>query len=171
MKTAKDFDKNLAKITGASLEIKSRGMLNFWIYVDYEDGCSQGVGGIFLDSYDKEKKERVGTAYGCEMIRQMLLTLGVDDFSEMKGKYVWVLCEGEGLSSSPKGFETLRVDGEVKSIIFDNIYEESKEREKERETTLESLATKKGYNDLMVDAKQMWKDKDNKANENREEKE
>ena len=33
----------------------------------------QGIGGIALDEYCKEKKERIGTAYGCEMIRRLLL--------------------------------------------------------------------------------------------------
>jgi len=37
------MNKQLAKITSAGLEIKERGILNFWIFVDYEDGGSQGV--------------------------------------------------------------------------------------------------------------------------------
>ena len=80
------MNKKLAKIRKAGLEIKERGILNFWIFVDYEEGCSQGIGGMALDEYDKEKEERVGTAYGCEMIRRLLLELNVDDFSEMSGE-------------------------------------------------------------------------------------
>ena len=76
----------LAKVSKASLEIQDRGILNFWIHVDYEEGCSQGVGGIVLDGYDKELKGRVGTAGGCEVIRQLLLLFQVNDFSEMKGQ-------------------------------------------------------------------------------------
>ena len=57
--------KQLAKVTSASLEIQERGILNFWIYVDYEEGCSQGIGGIALDEWDANKKRRIGTAYGC----------------------------------------------------------------------------------------------------------
>ena len=49
------MNKELARITSASLEIKERGILNFWINVDYENGFSQGIGGIVLDAYDKEK--------------------------------------------------------------------------------------------------------------------
>lgn len=52
----------LAKVTSATLEIKERGILNFWVMVDYEDGLSQGVGGLTLDDYDKELKRRVGSA-------------------------------------------------------------------------------------------------------------
>lgn len=35
----------LAKVENASLEIKDRGILNFWVHVQYEDGWQQGVGG------------------------------------------------------------------------------------------------------------------------------
>ena len=103
--------KQLAKISKASLEIQERGILNFWIHVDYEEGCSQGVGGICLDAYDKDKESRVGTAYGCEMIRRLLIELKVNDFSEMKGKHVWVLGDGEGFSFKPTGIQALKGDG------------------------------------------------------------
>lgn len=113
--------KQLAKVTSASLEIQERGILNFWIYVDYEEGCSQGIGGIALDEWDANKKRRIGTAYGCEVIRQLLLVFNVNDFSKMKDKMIWVLGEGEGFEFTPKGFASLRVDGKVKEVIFDNI--------------------------------------------------
>lgn len=32
------MNKQLAKITSASLEIQERQILNFWIFVDYEEG-------------------------------------------------------------------------------------------------------------------------------------
>lgn len=115
----------LAKVSRASLEIQERGILNFWIYVDYEEGCSQGVGGIVLDDYNKDLKERVGTAAGCELIRQLLLLFKVNDFSEMKGKYIWVVGEGDGFSFNPKGLKALNVDkpGEVKEVIFKDIFD------------------------------------------------
>lgn len=110
----------LARISKANLEIQDRGILNFWIMVDYENGTSQGVGGIALDTYDEDKGERVGTAYGCEIIRQLLLALEVNDFSEMKGKIIYVLGEGSGISFTPKGIKTLYLDG-GKEIIFSKI--------------------------------------------------
>lgn len=118
------MNKQLAKISKASLEIQERGILNFWIYVDYEEGCSQGVGGIVLDEWDKEKEERVGTAYGCEMIRRLLLELCVNDFSEMKGKYIWVIGEGEGFSFKPLGIQALRGDNKnSKPVMFSEVAE------------------------------------------------
>ena len=110
----------LARINKANLEIQDRGILNFWIMVDYEEGMSQGVGGIALDTYDEVKGERVGTAYGCEVIRQLLLTLDVNDFSEMKGKMIYVLGEGSGLAFTPKGIKTLQLNG-GKEVIFNKI--------------------------------------------------
>lgn len=119
------MNKKLAKISSAKLEIKERFVLNFWIFVDYEEGCSQGIGGIALDTYDKEKKRRVGTSYGCEVIRRLLLALNVDDFSEMKGKHIWVLGEGDGFSFNPKGIQKLSTDaGDSNPVIFDEILAE-----------------------------------------------
>ena len=125
------YEKKLAKVSSARLEIKDRGILMFYITVDYEDGLSQNVGGLCLDTYDKVKEKRVGTAYGCEMIRRCLLEFGVDDFSEMKGKYIWVLGEGEGFSFAPKGLQKLVVDGgkEDKPFIFSEVFEQFKEGE------------------------------------------
>jgi len=119
------MDKKLAKITSAALDIKERGILSFWIQVDYEDGLSQGLGGIALDEYNTEKKERVGTAYGCEMIRRVLIALDVNDFSEMKGKHIWVLGIGDGFSFEPKGIQALKVDNEKNAaVIWANVANE-----------------------------------------------
>ena len=117
--------KQLAKISKAHLEIQERGILNFRIHVDYEDGFSQGIGGICLDSYSEEKGRRIGTAYGCEMIRRLLIELGVNDFSEMRGRHVWVLGDGDGLSFTPTGIKGLKVDvGSDNGVVFSEIANE-----------------------------------------------
>lgn len=119
------MERKLAKISSATLNIKDRGILNFWIMVDYEDGLSQGIGGITLDEYDKEKKRRVGTSYGCEMIRRALETLGVNDFSEMAGRHIWVIGEGKGIGFEVKGFAPLRVDNsKAVDFIFSDVADE-----------------------------------------------
>jgi hypothetical protein len=123
------MNKQLAKIRSAGLEIKERGILNFWINVDYENGGSQGIGGIALDTYDEDNEKRVGTAYGCEVIRRLLLALDVNDFSEMKGQIIWVLGEGEGWTFKPKGIKRLEVDGGGDAVVFDEIAAEFKLRE------------------------------------------
>jgi len=115
----------LAKITSARLDIQERGILNFWMHVNYEDGLSQGIGGIALDKFDKEKDCRVGTAYGCEMIRRVLIEMSVNDFSEMIGKHIWVHGEGESFNFSPKGIQALSVDNkDSEAVIFNDIAKE-----------------------------------------------
>jgi hypothetical protein len=119
------MERKLAKITGAKLELQERGILNFWIFVDYEDGFAQGIGGIALDQFDKSKDRRVGTAYGCEMIRRILETLSVNDFSEMKGQIIWVHGNGSGFSFNPKGIEPLSVSGTRQpALIFEDVLNE-----------------------------------------------
>jgi len=117
--------KQLAKITSAKLSIQERGILTFWIFVEYESGGGQGLGGLALDGYDKELQRRVGSSEGCELIRQLLLVLEVDDFSEMKGKHVWVHGEGEGFSFEPYGIQLLNVDsdGIKHPLLFKSVFE------------------------------------------------
>ena len=122
------MNKQLAKITKAYLGIKDRGIFHFWIHVDYEEGCSQGIGGYALDTYDEKLKRRVGSAYGCEMIIQLLKVLDVDDLSEAKGKMIWVLGEGKGFGFKPKGLESLSVDGKKRTLVFDKVLEECESR-------------------------------------------
>lgn len=119
------MNKQLAKVTSATLEIKNRGILSFYIHVDYEEGYTQGVGGLALDSWSKEKDSRVGTAYGCEMIRQLLLFFNVNNLTEVKDFYVYVLGEGSGLSFKPRGFEHLNTSKlKSKPLIFEDIDKE-----------------------------------------------
>ena len=114
--------KKLAKIKNASLNIKDRGILGFWIAVDYEDGFSQMVGGVALDDWCEAKKSRVGTAYGCELIRLLLIEFGVNDFSEMQGMHAWVWGEGGGLQFKAKGIQALRCNNpKTEAVIFSEV--------------------------------------------------
>lgn len=119
--------KKLARVSKAGFEIQERGILNFWVFVDYEEGCSQGVGGIALDQWSEEKREREGTAYGCEMIRQLLLFFGVNNLTDIKkDTMVYVLGEGDGFGFQPKGFEHLKVlcGNLPERIVFEEIAKE-----------------------------------------------
>lgn len=116
----------LAKVESASLEIKERGILNFWVQVAYEDGFHQAVGGLTLDDWDKRIERRVGTAYGCEMIRQLLLFFGVNNLNEAKDQVVYVVGEGSGLNFKPTGFKHLHIlkGSRPEYICFNEIAEE-----------------------------------------------
>lgn len=123
-----EINRKLAYITKASLEVMDRGILSFKIWVDYEEGCSQCVGNFSLDTYNETSKEREGTAYGCEMIRQLLLELKVNDFSEMAGKHIWVMGSGEGLGFTPTGIQALKGNNKNrKGVIFSEVLSVFKE--------------------------------------------
>jgi len=117
--------KKLAKITSAKLQIQERGILTFWIHIVHEDGGCQAIGGFALDDYDEKTESRVGTVYGCEMIRRLLLELDVDDFSEMKDQIIWVYGEGEDFNFRISGLSKLKVNGgNDKPLIFVDILNE-----------------------------------------------
>lgn len=126
------MQQQLAKITKAGLSIVDSGILTFNIEVRYESGLSQSIGYICLDTYkaatNDEPRTRVGTAYGCEIIRQLLLTLEVDNLNDAKDKIIWVLGSGtvENFNFAPTGLKTLSVHGTPKIIDFKAIYDEMK---------------------------------------------
>jgi len=123
------MQEKLAKITSADIYIEDHGILTFTVVVDYEDFGCQGIGGYSLDTWDKKRDRRVGTAYGCDMILRLLKALGVNKLSEAKGNKVWVLGEGEGFSFKPKGIRGLSVDGIKKedALIFEDVYKAFKD--------------------------------------------
>ena len=61
------------------------------------------------------------------MINKVLTVFDVDDFSQMKGKIVYVIGKGEGLDFHPCGFERLHLDSKHGSE--DNICDFNKIRE------------------------------------------
>jgi hypothetical protein len=108
--------KQLAKIKDARLSMDRNTFLTFWITLNYEGAGHQGFGGYCLDAYDDEKERRVGTAAGCEIIRQLLDMFKVNDFREMKGRIVYAIRE-EGWNSKVVGIEIPEFDGGGKFSI------------------------------------------------------
>ncbi len=78
-----------AQITKAEIEIEDHGILTVGLHLEWPSG---GVvfGGHGLDGYDKEKKKRVGVAYGAEYIRRILeaLVSGEQKWTKLDGTYV-----------------------------------------------------------------------------------
>lgn len=61
--------------------------------MDFHNGpvcerCGCGFGGYMLDTYDAEKKCRVGTAQGLEAIMQLMKALEVEKWEDLKGEYI-----------------------------------------------------------------------------------
>jgi hypothetical protein len=83
-----------ARITGTKLGYEDHGILTFWLSLDY-GGSGQGFGGYALDSYDKEKDCRKHSKYAGVCIEKILKVVGVDNWEDMKGKYVRADIDGE----------------------------------------------------------------------------
>ena len=92
--------KHLCKVTGASLNYQDRKIMVLNIFVNLEDGGSLAVFNKVLDGWDETRKHRVGSAYGCELIRQTLDFFGVSDLHEIKDYYCYVLSDKEYILSS-----------------------------------------------------------------------
>lgn len=117
----------LAKISNVFIGIEDHSIMTFEITVDYESYGSQVISGYALDKYDINKKRRVGTAYGCEIIRRIIEEFNISNFEELKGKHCWIFGEGEGFTFKPKGIKSLCVDNKHSSgINFNDIYNEFK---------------------------------------------
>lgn len=70
-------------------------ILSCWIDLEGE-GCGVGFGGYALDNYDRAKDVRVGTDYGAEYIRRLMVTLGVESLRAIDGMVVRVRWSGDG---------------------------------------------------------------------------
>lgn len=84
-----------AQIKGTMLGREDHGIFTFMIYVGF-DGCSCGVGGYALDYYDRELGERVYSAKSLEAVSKILDVVGVDEWEDLKGKYIRIKDNGWG---------------------------------------------------------------------------
>ena len=78
------------KIHSTMLGIEDHGIMTFFINVDF-DGGGQGFGGYALDG----KAGKVGHSKSIQAIRQILQTVDVMKWEDLKGKYVRIRKEKE----------------------------------------------------------------------------
>ena len=76
-----------AKITSTKLGYEDHGIMTCWLFLE-GNGWGGGFGGYGLDDYDKEKERRVATAQGLEAIIQLMKALDVENWENLKGKYI-----------------------------------------------------------------------------------
>ena len=118
------YNKKLAKITRCDFSFTDKNkILILNINVDYDKFGSQNICGLVLGNYDKDKKEGVRTAFGCELIRRILDTFDCNNLKDIVGKVIYVIGERDGLGFKPKGFEIPSFDN-GKKIIYDDILKE-----------------------------------------------
>lgn len=106
------MNKVLCNVTKVKTSYQDRKILILDVWVDLEGSGSFSCFNIVLDTYDQDKKKRVGTAYGLEMIRQTLDFFGVDDFSQVKNYKCYILTDKERIWSCTDvlGLEQLPFD-------------------------------------------------------------
>jgi len=77
-------------IRSTSLGYGDRGLMSCWVHLDKEVG-SQGAGGYRLDNYDKELGTDIPHAVCGWFVGNILKTVGVDNWEDLKGKHVRAL--------------------------------------------------------------------------------
>uniref|UniRef100_A0A6M3LCX9 Uncharacterized protein n=1 Tax=viral metagenome TaxID=1070528 RepID=A0A6M3LCX9_9ZZZZ len=76
-----------ARIGSTVLGSEDHGIMSFYLNLDYGGG-GQGAGGYALDEYDKSLDRRIGRGHGIEIIKRILVTVGVSKWEDLPGKYV-----------------------------------------------------------------------------------
>ena len=89
----------LCNVKSVTTNYQDRKILILDVNVELVDGGGLSVFNVVLDTYDKEKQKRVGTAYGCEMIKACLDFFGVDDLSQVKNHKCFILTDKDTIWS------------------------------------------------------------------------
>lgn len=83
-----------AMITSTKLGREDHDILTFCIHIRFGGGTCCGVGCYALDYYDTKKQEKVFYARGMELISEILDVVGVNDWEDLKGKYIRIKDNG-----------------------------------------------------------------------------
>ena len=118
--------KKLALVEKVYLEYQERHILNVNCLVSYEDFGSQNIMNIVLDTWDKEKQKRVGTAEGMSFLIDLLDFFGVNNLTEVENQYVYVLVDGDSWYSKAHGIEHLTTNPNkqcgIKKMVFKDYF-------------------------------------------------
>ena len=91
--------RKLALVEKVGLDYQERRILIVNCLVSYEDDDfgSHNIMNIVLDTLDKEKQKRVGTAEGMSFLIDLLDFFGVNNLTEVKNQYIYVLVDEDKL--------------------------------------------------------------------------
>lgn len=81
-----------AIIESSTLGPESHGIFSAYLHLNY-GGSGQSFGGYALDKHNGERdarSTRLGTEYGMEFIRRVLITVGVESWEKLKGQHIRV---------------------------------------------------------------------------------
>ena len=119
--------KKLALVEKVYLEYQERHILNVNCLVSYEDYGSQNILNIVLDTWDKEKQKRVGTAEGMTFLIDLLNFFGVNNLTEVENQYVYVLVDDvDSWYGKAHGIEHLETNPNnkcgIKKMVFKDYF-------------------------------------------------
>lgn len=121
--------KKLALVEKMGLEYQERHILNVNCLVSYEDEVfgSQNIMHIILDTFDKEKQKRVGTAEGMSFLIDLLDFFGVNNLTEVKNQYIYVLVDDDkSWHDNAQGIEHLTTNPNkqcgIKKMVFKDYF-------------------------------------------------
>ena len=89
------MNKVLCNVERVCTSYQDRKILILDVWVELEGKGKFSCFNMVLDTYDKEKQHRVGTAYAAEMIIACLDFFGVDDLSQVKNYKCYILTDKE----------------------------------------------------------------------------
>ena len=104
------MNKVLCNVERVCTSYQDRKILILDVWVELEGKGIFSCFNMVLDTYDKERERRVGTAYAAEMIIACLDFFGVDDLSQVKNykcyiltdkDYIWSCTDVLGLEQLP----------------------------------------------------------------------
>lgn len=91
-----------AKIEFVSFGYEDHGILTFGLGLKLPGGGCV-FGGYALDEYDKDRDRRVPTAKGFECLTEIINTVGVKNWEDLKDQYIRVVSNGYGAEISKIG--------------------------------------------------------------------
>lgn len=110
--------KQLGKVVRTSFEIEDHGILT--LSIDIKFGVSaQGFGRYSLDTWDKVKDRRVGTAAGMDFILRILQLFDVRSLDELRGRPVYALRKSDEWGEFIIGLKTPDFDGKRTFLVSD----------------------------------------------------
>lgn len=85
------------------------------------NGFGVGIGGRALDEYDKNKKRRIATQEGFELIEHILDVVGVKKWEDLVGKYIRIELSEVGI-----GYKATRIGNLIKDdwLDFEKFFDE-----------------------------------------------
>lgn len=145
METDDRFDTEIAKAESTMLGVEDHGILSCMVHMNM-GGSGQGAGGYMFDTavkhtvFDGKYNDgstytgRVGTAYGMEFIRRLMIAFGVDKWENIPGRTVFVLRDKGDRWGFIKGIRPLPTEP-GREFVFDDLsvlIDESKDYIKEK---------------------------------------